>query len=331
MADDLYSVLGVPKSADADAIKKAYRKLASQLHPDKNPGNKKAEERFKKVNHAYDVLGDAKKRKLYDEFGEDGLREGFDPDRVRAYREWQTRQPQGGSASRTYGFPGGQTVDLEDLFGQAGGGAGGAGAGGFGDIFGDLINRTRRQRGPAKGPDLESEITIDFASAVRGATLELRPQGQAGAPVTVRIPPGADDGSRVRIPGQGGPSPTGGGRGDLVLTIHVTPHPFFRREGDDLHLDLPVTVTEAYHGARVKVPTVDGSVTLKVPERTQSGSTVRLRGKGVVRKGGQPRPPGDLYVHFMIRIPAQDTPDVARLVDELAKYQEEDPRAGIHL
>lgn len=329
MADDLYAVLGVTKGADADAIKKAYRKLASQLHPDKNPGNKKAEERFKKVNHAYDVLGDAKKRKLYDEFGEEGLREGFDPDRVRAYREWQTRQPHGGGgASRTYGFPGGQTVDLEDLFGQAGSGAGGGPAGGFGDIFGDLINRTRRQRGPVKGPDLESEITIDFASAVRGATLELHPQGQAGGPVTVRIPPGADDGSRVRIPGQGGPSPAGGARGDLVLTIHVTPHPFFRREGDDLHLDLPVTLAEAYQGARVKVPTVDGSVTLKVPERTQSGSAVRLRGKGVARKG---RPAGDLYVHFMIRIPAQDSPEVARLVGELSKYQEEDPRAGIHL
>jgi curved DNA-binding protein len=324
MADDLYSVLGVAKSAEPDTIKKAYRKLAAQLHPDKNPGNKKAEERFKKVNHAYDVLGDAKKRKLYDEFGEEGLREGFDPERVRAYRDWQTRQARGG-ASSSYGFPGGQTVDLEDLF-QQGGGAGG---GGFADLFGDLINRTRRQqRGAVKGPDLESEITIDFASAIRGTTLELRPQGQAGSPVTVRIPPGAADGSRVRIAGQGGPSPAGGQRGDLVLTIHVTPHPFFRRERDDLHLDLPVTVAEAYHGARVKVPTVDGPVTLKVPERTQSGSVVRLRGKGVAKKG---RPTGDLYVHFVVRVPTQDNPEVARLVDELAKYQQEDPRAGIQL
>jgi curved DNA-binding protein len=319
MADDLYSVLGVSKSAEPDAIKKAYRKLAGQLHPDKNPGNKKAEERFKKVNHAYDVLGDAKKRKLYDEFGEEGLREGFDPERVRAYRDWQARQPRGASSS--YGSPG-QTVDLEDLFGQAGGG------GGFGDLFGDLINRTRRQRGPVKGPDLESEITIDFASAIRGTTLELRPQGHAGSPVTVRIPPGAADGSRVRIAGQGGPSAAEGPRGDLVLTIHVTPHPYFRRDGDDLHLDLPVTLAEAYHGARVKVPTVDGAVTLKVPERTQSGNVVRLRGKGVAKKG---RPQGDLYVHFAVRIPSEDSPEVTRLVDELAKHQPEDPRAGIEL
>jgi curved DNA-binding protein len=318
MADDLYSVLGVSKTADADAIKKAYRKLAGQLHPDKNPGNKKAEERFKKVNHAYDVLSDGKKRKLYDEFGEEGLREGFDADRVRAYRDWQSRQGRGGYA----GGGGGQTVDLEDLFGQAGG------AGGFGDLFGDIINRARRPRGPSKGPDLESEVTIDFASAVRGATLELRPQGHASAPVTVRIPAGAADGSRVRIAGQGAPSPNGGPKGDLVLTLHVTPHPHFRRDGDDLHLDLPVTVAEAYHGARVPVPTIDGPVTMKVPARSQSGSVVRLRGKGVARKG---RSPGDLYVHFLVLIPSEDTPEVAKLVDQLAQHQKEDPRADLRL
>jgi len=323
MADDLYSVLGVAKSAEADAIKKAYRKLAGKLHPDKNPGNKKAEEHFKKVNHAYDVLGDAKKRKLYDEFGEEGLREGFDPERVRNYRDWSSRQGPGGQGGRG-GFQGGQTVDIEDLFGQAGSGQ----AGGFGDLFGDIMSRSRRQRGPVKGPDLGSEVTIDFASALRGATLELRPQGPVGSPVTVRIPAGADEGSRVRIPGQGGASPNGGAKGDLVLTIHVTPHPHFRREGDDLHLDLPLTVGEAYHGARIKVPTTDGSVTLKVPERTQSGGKLRLRGKGVSKKG---RPDGDLYVHFLVQIPTDGSPEVGKLVDELAKHQTDDPRADIQL
>lgn len=326
MAEDLYSVLGVGKTADADAIKKAYRKLATQLHPDKNPGNKKAEERFKQVNHAYDVLSDAKKRKLYDEFGEEGLREGFDPERVRAYREWAARQgarggPGGGFSS--YGR-GGEQVDLEDLFSQQGGGAGAAG---FGDLFGDLFSRARRQRGPVKGPDLESEITIDFASSLRGTMLELRPQGLGGEPVTVRIPAGADEGSRVRIPGQGAPSPSGGPRGDLVLTIHVTPHPHYRREGDDLHLDLPITVAEAFHGAKVKVPTIDGSVTMKVPEKTQSGQTARLRGKGVARKG---RKAGDLYVHFLIHIPT-DGPELTRLVDEVSKFQTGDPREHIRL
>jgi curved DNA-binding protein len=319
MADDLYSVLGVPKTAEKDAIKKAYRKLAGQLHPDKNPGNKKAEERFKQVNHAYDVLGDAKKRKLYDEFGEEGLREGFDPEKYRAYRDWSSRQGRGGAGAG--GFQG-QQVDLEDMFG------GGAATGGFGDLFGDLLGRTRRSRGPARGPDLESEITIDFASALRGATLELRPQGVSNEPVTVRIPAGAAEGSRVRIAGHGAPSPSGGPRGDLVLTIHVTPHPHFRREDDDLHLDLPVTIAEAYHGAKVKVPTVDGSVALKVPERTQSGSVVRLRGKGVARKG---RAAGDLYVHFLVQIPTDGSPEVAKLVDALAEHQRGDPRAAIQL
>jgi curved DNA-binding protein len=324
MADDLYSVLGVAKTAEADAIKKAYRKLAGKLHPDKNPGNKKAEDTFKKVNHAYEVLGDAKKRKLYDEFGEDGLREGFDPERVRNYRDWSSRQGAGGGRGGSGGYSGGQTVDLEDLFGQAGSGQ----VGGFGDLFGDMMNRSRRQRGPVKGPDLESEVTIDFASALRGATLELHPQGAVGSPVTVRTPPGADEGNRVRIHGQGGPSPNGGAKGDLVLTIHVTPHPHFRREGDDLHLDLPLTVSEAYHGARIPVPTVDGSVTLKVPEHTQSGGKLRLRGKGVAKKG---RPAGDLYVHFLVQIPTDASPEVGKLVDELAKHQPDDPRADIHL
>jgi curved DNA-binding protein len=320
MAEDLYGVLGVARSDDADTIKKAYRKLASQLHPDKNPGNQSAESRFKEVNHAYDVLGDAAKRKLYDEFGEEGLREGFDPERVRAYRSWSSRQ--GGRArpsSDGYG-----QGSLEDMFGSGA-------SGGLGDLFGDLLGNSRgqrRSRGPSKGPDLESEITIDFPSAVRGATLDLHPQGQSASAVTVRIPPGADEGSRVRISGQGGPSSNGGPRGDLVLTVHVAPHPHFRRDGDDLHLDLPITIGEAYHGAKVRVPTVDGAVSMKVPARAQSGQTVRLRGKGVARKG---RPEGDLYVHFLVQVPQDPKNEASELIDKLAEFQGEDPRRGIEL
>src|SRR5215475_6634246 len=157
MADDLYAVLGVAKNADRDVIKKAYRKLAKDLHPDKNPGNKQAETRFKAVNHAFDVLSDAKKRAIYDEFGEDGLREGFDPERARAYKRWAGQQQARGGGVRGGG------VNLEDL-------------------FGGLFGRSRR-RGPIKGADLESEVTIDFPSAVRGATLELRPHNSP-IPVT---------------------------------------------------------------------------------------------------------------------------------------------------
>jgi curved DNA-binding protein len=317
MAEDLYAVLGVPRTADADTIKKAYRKLAARLHPDKNPGNKSAEARFKQVNHAYEVLGDEPRRKLYDEFGEEGLREGFDPARSRAYREWASQQ---GQARGGGGFGGG-AVDLDELLG-------GGRAGGFGDLFGDFMGRARRARGPAKGADLESEVTVDFASAIRGATLELQPQGAAGGTVTVRIPAGAADGNRVRIAGQGAPSPSGGPRGDLVLTLHVTPHRFFRREGDDLHLDLPVTVAEAYRGAKVRVPTIEGDVSLKVPEHTQSGQMVRLRGKGVTRKGS---PPGDLYVHFMVHVPTSKAAAVHELIDRIAEHQPEDPRRGIEI
>ncbi|MGH7272557.1 MAG: DnaJ C-terminal domain-containing protein [Polyangiaceae bacterium] len=314
MAEDFYAVLGVAKSAEADSIKKAYRKLAGQLHPDKNPGNTTAEARFKRVNQAYDALGDAKKRKLYDEFGEEGLREGFEPDRVRAYKSWASRQQ--------HGQPGpGGGFDPQDPFG--------GGGGGFADLFGDLLGgRGRRPRGPSKGPDLESEMTIDFASAVQGTTLELRPQGHASTPVTVRIPAGASEGSRVRIGGQGGPSSNGGPRGDLVLLVHVQPHPHFRREGDDLHLDLPVTIAEAYYGAKVRVPTVDGAVSLKVPPRAQSGQVVRLRGKGVAKKG---RSPGDLYVHFLVQIPEDPEGVASPLIDQIAAIQTGDPRRDIAL
>jgi curved DNA-binding protein len=158
--------------------------------------------------------------------------------------------------------------------------------------------------------------------------LELHPHGRIAAPVTVRIPAGATEGSRVRIAEQGAPGASGGPRGDLVLTIHVTPHPHFRREADDLHLDLPVTIAEAFHGAKVKVPTIGGSVSLKVPERTQSGSVVRLRGKGVARKG---RPAGDLFVHFLVQIPKDSGAEVEQLIDKLATFQPGDPRADITL
>lgn len=324
MAQDLYGILGVPKTADADTIKKSYRKLAKELHPDKNPGNKKAEERFKTVNHAFDVLSDAKKRALYDEFGEEGLREGFDADRVRTYKQWASQQGARGQG----GMGGGGGVRLEDLFGNQTGGDGAAG--GIGDLFGDLFSRGggRRARGPTPGHDLESSVTIDFASAIRGASLELRPQaaGQgASSPVTVRIPQGAAEGSRVRIPGHGAPSHNGGPAGDLLLTVHVEPHRFFRREGDDLHLDLPITVAEAYKGAKVKVETFGGPVSLKVAPGTQSGGVVRLRGKGVTRKGTT----GDLYVHFMVQVPTAQTPEVKEAVEKIAATQAEDPRKDI--
>jgi curved DNA-binding protein len=323
MADSFYDVLGVAKTANADEIKKAYRKLAKVLHPDKNPGNKKSEDRFKKVNQAFDTLGDPKKRALYDEFGEEGLREGFDAEKVRQYKQWSSQQQRGGGG-RAAGDPFGQGVRLEDLFG----GNARAGGGDPSDMFGDLFGRASRRRGPAKGSDLESEVTIDFASALRGTQIELRTRGSDAAPVVARIPPGADEGSRLRIAGQGGQSPNGGPPGDLVLVVHVEPHPFFRRENDDLHITLPITIAEAFKGAKVKVPTIDGSVALKVPPKSQSGSVVRLRGKGVAKKGHEA---GDLYVHFEVQIPTSDDPKLVELVDAIEKLQTGDPREKISL
>ena len=317
MADDFYSVLGVPKSSDADAIKKAYRKLARDLHPDKNPGNKEAESRFKSVNRAYETLHDPKKRSLYDEFGEEALRDGFDADKARAYRHWGGNGYRGSSGGGAAG--GARQVNLEDLFGGA------AQGGGFDGDLGDLFGRARR-RGPMKGQDFEQEHTVDFETAVRGTTIQLRNPDSQDV-VTVRIPPGADEGSRVRIPGQGGQSPNGGPQGDLVLLLHVRPHSLFRREGDDLHLDVPIRVSEAVRGTKVKVPTFEGPVAVKVPPGTQSGTVLRVRGKGISRKG---RPQGDLYVRFMVHVPHarndQEAAQLARLVDELAQFEDPDLR-----
>jgi curved DNA-binding protein len=319
MADDLYAVLGVPKGADEAVIKKTYRKLAKTLHPDKHPGDKTAEARFKTVNHAFQVLSDPKQRKLYDEFGEDGLREGFDADKHRAYQQYAAQAGARGGGGRSY--PGG--VRIEDLFNR-----GGAQGGDVSDFLGDIFSRggggARRPRGPVPGSDLQASVTIDFASAVRGTMVELRTQPGAD-PVKVRIPQGADEGSRVRIAGHGAPSPNGGPSGDLLLDIHVEPHPFFRREGDDLHLDLPITVVEAMRGGKVKVPTVDGSVSLKVPPGTQTGATARLKGKGVTRKGNT----GDLYVRYQVHVPTETSPALDALLDALEKVPAPDPRERI--
>jgi len=319
MAEDLYGILGVPKGADEAEIKKTYRKMAKTLHPDKNPGDSKAEARFKKVNHAFDVLSDPKKRKLYDEFGEEGLRDGFDAEKVRAYKQWSSQQGAGG------GGGGGRGARLEDLFG------GNAPQGtDFSEFLGDIFTRGgRRSRGPTPGADLQASVTIDFASAVRGTMVELRTQGASAEsePLKVRIPQGADDGSRVRITGQGAPSQNGGPPGDLLLDIQVSPHAFFRREDDDLHLDLPITVVEAMRGGKVKVPTVDGAVTLKVTPGTQSGATARLKGKGVTRKGHT----GDLYVHYQVHVPTKTTPELEALLAAVEKLPQEDPRVGITL
>lgn len=315
MATDLYKELGVSKGASADEIKKVYKKLASQLHPDKNPGDQKVEARFKAVNRAYQVLSDPEKRRLYDEFGEESLREGFNSAAARAYRN--AAQAAGARRARGGG------VNFEDF-------AGGAGAGGFGDLLGELFGGGRGGSGRrvavgAKGSDVASEVAVDFVSAIRGAELRLRLQ-DGGEEVTVRVPPGAGEGDKVRVAGHGAPSPTGGPPGDLVIAVRVNPHPYFERDGLDLYLNLPITVAEAHHGAKVRVPTPDGPVTLSVPKHAQSGQELRLKGKGVKRAQKQ----GDLYVRFMVKLPAQDSPEIEAAVATLESAMTGDVRGGIH-
>jgi DnaJ-class molecular chaperone len=223
MAETLYEILGVPKTASPDTIRKTYRKLARRHHPDVNPGDAKAEDTFKRVAAAYEVLSDEKKRAAYDEFGEASLAGGFDAEKARAYTQWQdTRQ------RRTSQFDGGPIeFDLSDLFGRA--------------------------RGPDRGVDLHATVQMDLRQVIEGAevSLDIPDRGT----VRVRIPTGADNGSIVRIAGKGAPGARGGSPGDLVIEIEVRPHPRLRREGLDLYLPLPVTLDEAYNGpVLLKVP-----------------------------------------------------------------------------
>ncbi|HSC86733.1 MAG TPA: J domain-containing protein [Polyangiaceae bacterium] len=302
MASDYYGELGVSKTASPDEIKKAFKKLAAELHPDKNQGKPGIEDRFKRVNQAYQALRDEKKRALYDEFGDEGLREGFDANMARAYRN--RRGPSGS------GFGG---FDSEDL------------GGGFGDLFGDLFGGGRRSRRPRQAPDAESEISIEFLSAVRGAELELALSG--GRTVKVRIPAGADDGDKVRVKGAGTPGAPGQLAGDLILTLRVKTHPSFERDGLDLTLDVPINIAEAYFGAKIEVPTLDGSVTLKVPVGTQSGQVLRLRGKGIQRGDKV----GDLFARFLIRLPRPGDASLDEAAQAMGAATDPELRANLKL
>ena len=322
MAADFYKELGVSRTASDDEIKKAYRKLAAQLHPDKNPGDKKTETRFKQVNRAYQALSDKEKRSLYDEFGEEGLREGFNSQAARAYRGGGVSPGSYGSRRRSSTG----AVNVEDLFSTPGGSEPPP-SGGIGDLFGDLFSRAgRRGSNPSmKGSDIASEVSVDFISALRGAELKLRLQ-DGGEEITVRVPPGAGDGDKVRIAGQGAPGPFGGPPGDLLLSIRVAKHKHFERSGLDLYLDLPITVGEAYRGAKVRVPTPDGPITLTVPKHAQSGQIARLKGRGVKRKTDI----GDLYIRFQIKLPVTESDEIETAINTLENAMAGDVRADVH-
>ena len=362
---DYYAALGVPKDADAGDIKKAYRKLARDLHPDTNPGG---EAQFKEVSEAYDVLSDADKRREYDEarslFSSGGYRPG------------------------SYGGGGAQGFDLGDLFARAGGQSGGLGDV-FGGLFGGGRSTTTAGRAPRRGSDVEADVTLSFLDALRGVTVPLRltttgtcttcggsgaapgtspktcatcdgagvvsrsqggfafsepcrtcrgtgrtidtpcpgcrGEGRAisGKTLNVRIPAGVADGQKVRLAGRGGEGERGGPAGDLLVNVHVTPHPYLGRKDDHLTITLPITFPEAVLGANVSVPTLDGPVTVRIPPGTSSGRTLRVRGRGVPGKSG------DLLVTVDVAVPQKISSEAKKHLEAFAAAAPDDPRAHL--
>ncbi len=299
------------RSASQDEIKKAYRSLARKLHPDLNPGDRAAEQRFKEVSAAYDILSDAKTRALYDEFGEAGLSQGFDPEQARAYQQYQRRRSASGAQ------PGdAQEFDLRDLE----------------ELFGGRFSRSDFSGGrPRRGRDLSATVEIGLSEALHGTEVTLQAPSSTGAAtgpvVTVRIPKGAAHGDRLTVKGKGLADPRGGPPGDLIIETLVREHQHFRREGLDLHLTLPVTLAEAYNGASVDVPTPDGNVKLKIPAGSQTGSRLRLKEKGVPR--GKQR--GDLYVELRVMLPDQADETLAAALDASSSLYSTPVRQGIAL
>jgi molecular chaperone DnaJ len=330
---DFYAILGVPKDADAAAIKKAYRKLARTHHPDKNPGDGVAEQKFKDIGEAHAVLSDAKQREEYD----------------------AVRQMAHGGARFTAGGAGGNG-GFEDIFSAFGGGGGsrvrfdtgggqayGAGYPGGGDDINDLLSQMfggaaggggrpqpgyagyNAPRGPRKGADVQASTTLPFRDAVEGSTVTLRTA--EGRTITARIPAGVKDGQKIRLRGKGQPGEPGAAAGDLLLTVAVERHPVFGRDGDNLTIDLPVTFAEAALGATVGVPTLDGStVRVRIAPGTPSGRVLRVKGRGVVTKAHT----GDLLAKVQVIVP-DELSDKAREAVEVLRSEAQglDPRASL--
>src|SRR5579884_1472330 len=289
---DYYEVLGVPRTADEQQIKSAFRRLALRYHPDRNPGDPSAAERFKEINEAYAVLSDPEKRRRYDRLG---------PDWERFQGAGEAGDPFGGVHVEYHHV---SPEDLGDLFGDRG-----AFGGFFHDLFGFGFGRARPD---ARGSDLEAEAWVSLEEAFTGVTRTLETGGRR---VEVRIPPGVQDGTRIRLAGQGGRGP-GGRAGDLYLRVHLRPHPVFRREGDDLHVRVPVPLDVAILGGEVRVPTPDGKqVALRVPAGSQNRSRLRLRGLGMPSLRGGRR--GDLYAELDLRLPEPMPPEARELAERL--------------
>jgi DnaJ-class molecular chaperone len=324
MAEDFYQRLGVARTASEEEIKKAYRKLARKYHPDVNPGNKGAEEKFKHVTEAFEVLSDPKKKKLYDEFGEDAQKLGWDEKKAAQFRQYRSAASGGGRGQGGAGFQGfnfdfgnagdAEGVDFESLLGQMFGGAGGG---------------RRRGRGPMQmpGADVTAQLQVSLEDAVRGVERSL--SLSTGKRLTVKIPAGVQTGSKIRLQGQGEPGENGGPAGDLFLEIDVLPHPLVRREGDDLYMDLPVTVKEAMLGADVRVPTFFGSGNITLKPGSQSGLKIRIKGKGAPSLTGGA--PGDMYFVVQVQVPVEPDAGLRKAAEALDEGYRRDVRTGLKL
>ena len=297
MADDPYQVLGVQRTATQDDIRSAYRTLAKQLHPDLNPGNKEAEQRFKAVASAYAVIGDADKRASFDKGEIDAT--GAERPRERYYRDFHGA----GAQEHAYSTGAGQT-DFEDV---------------LSDLFGGREGYRARFR--MRGQDVSYRLPVDFLDAVNGATTRITlPDGST---LDVTIPTGTQDGQVLRLRGKGGAGTGDGPSGDALITIEVRPHPLFTRKGDDIEVEVPITLREAVLGAKLEVPTPTGRVRVSVPKGANTGTRLRLKGKGVAHPDGSR---GDQYVTLKVVLPEAPDPELEAFVERWQQGKDQDPR-----
>lgn len=314
---DYYNVLGVSRKASDDEIKKAYRKLAKKHHPDRNPGDKAAVLKFKQIQEAYDVLSDTNKRAQFDQYGQGGV----------------GRFVNSGN-QRTYQWGDGSSIgvdDLQDLFSAFGGQPDRGGASVFSQFFGGRGGRPTAAPPPprpaARGKDVDHRVRLTFDQSIGGATIQVDRgvAGQRRESLDIKIPAGVRDGQRIRLRGKGSPAPPGGIAGDLFIICDVQSHPYFRREGRNVLIDLPLSINEAVLGAKVDVPTLHGEMTVTIPPGTSGGAKLRLKGKGVTENG---KAPGDQIVVIRIVTPRQLTDAQRDLIQQFAELLDEDPRSG---